>query len=78
MKTIQQLLDLAKNPYYQFTKDEQAVLDDFLSKKQDKDSETSQKSNSKQSSKKTPVTVRNIVKKADTYPPEAYESAQEV
>lgn len=75
MKTIQQLLDLSKNPYYQFTDDERAVLDDFLEKKRASDSKKSQQKSSKESSKKTPVRVRNIVKKADTYPPEFTESA---
>lgn len=74
MKTIQQLLDLSKNPYYKFTAQEKEVLDDFLSKKQDSPSKPSRKKDSSKSSEKTPVTVRNIVRKADTYPPEAIES----
>lgn len=74
MKTIQQLLELSKNPYYVFTHDERAVLDDFLAKKKDTDSTTSRKKSSTKSSKKTPVTVRNIVQKTNTYPPEAVES----
>lgn len=71
MKTIEQLLQLSKNPYYKFSEAESQVLDDFLSKNQDSDSKKSQKKNSKESVGKTNVTVRNIVKKADTYPPEA-------
>ena len=71
MKTIDQLLQLSKNPFYKFTRDEQAVLDDFLSKKQESESKTSQKKSSTESSKKTRAIVRNVVKKADTYPPEA-------
>lgn len=70
MKELSQLLELAKNPYYKFTQDEQAVLDDFLLKKQAKPSKKSQKQNSNDSSKKTPVRVRNIVHKTDTRPPE--------
>lgn len=78
MKTIEQLLQLSKNPYYKFTPDEEMLLNDFLSKKQAKASKKSQKKNSTESSAKTRVTVRNIVKKADTYPPEAHESSQDV
>ena len=71
MKTIQQLLELHKNPYYKLTAIEQEVLDDFLSKKQGSDSRRSQTTRSSESLKKTRAIVRNIVKKADTYPPEA-------
>lgn len=74
MKTIEQLLELAKNPYYKFTSDEQAVLDDFLEKKRAKDSQKSQEQSSNESSEKTPVIVRNIVPKVNTYPPEAPEN----
>lgn len=70
MKTIEQLLFLSKNPYYKLTEDEKQVLDDFLLKKQDDDSKSSRKKSSKQSEKPTNVRVRNIVEKADTYPPE--------
>lgn len=70
MKTIEQLLQLSKNPHYTFTPDEKAVLDDFLSQKQEKTSKKSHKKSSKKSSDKTNVTVRNIVEKVDTYPPE--------
>lgn len=73
MKTIEQLLELSKNPYYIFTEDEKAVLDDFLLKKRDTDSKQSQSTSSNKSSKKTNVRVRNIVKKTDTYPPELVE-----
>jgi len=74
MKTIEQLLELAKNPYYAFTSDERKVLDDFLEKKREKDLAKSQKQNSTKSSEQTPVVVKNIVKKTPTYPPEAPES----
>lgn len=70
MKTIQQLLELSKNPYYKFTPDERMVLDDFLLQSQDTDSKKSQEKSSKKSSKRTHVTVRNVVKKVNTYPPE--------
>lgn len=70
MKTIEQLLQLAKNPYYVFTEAERMVLDDFLSPKPDTASPISRKAPSKKSSAKTRVTVRNIVKKVDTYAPE--------
>lgn len=73
MKTIEQLLALTKNPYYKFTNDEKAVLDDFLSQKPAKNSKTNQKKNSKSSDNDTPVRVRNIVPKVNTYPPEAPE-----
>lgn len=77
MKTIEQLLELSKNPFYKFTADEQAVLDDFLLKKRATELKRSQKPRSKKSSTKTRVTVRNIVKKVDTYAPEADESSQD-
>ena len=70
MKTIEQLLFLSKNPYYKLTEDEKQVLEDFLSKKQESESKSSQKKNSKQLEKPTNVRVRNIVEKTDTYPPE--------
>lgn len=63
MKTVSQLLELSKNPYYKFTNDEKAVLDDFLAKKQAKDSKNSQKPNSTNSDNNMPVRVRNIVPK---------------
>lgn len=63
MKTIEQLLELSKNPYYVFTADEKQVLDDFLAKKRAKDSTNSQKPNSPNSDSSTPVRVRNIVPK---------------
>ena len=71
MKTIQQLLELSKNPFYRFTNEEAEKLDDFLLKNQDTTSPTSAKKRSKPLSNKTRVVVRNVVKKADTYPPEA-------
>lgn len=63
MKTIEQLLDLSKNPYYKFTNDERAVLDDFLLQRQEKESKKQQRKNSKSSENDTPVRVRNIVDK---------------
>lgn len=63
MKTIEQILELTKNPYYELQPDEQAVLDDFLSKKRVEDSKKSQKKNSKKSDKQTNVHVRNLVPK---------------
>lgn len=77
MKTIEQLLALSKNPYYTLLPAEQEVLDNFLLKKQEEDSQKSQKKSSKKSSKSTPVTVRNIVPKVNTYPPVAAESLQD-
>lgn len=74
MKTIAEILELTKNPYYTLTRDEQAVLDDFLAKKQARDSSTPQNPNSQNSEESTPVIVRNIVQKAPTYPPEAPEN----
>lgn len=63
MKTIEQLLDLSKNPFYKFTNDEKAVLDDFLSKKKGEHSTSSVKQKKKSSGRSTPVRVRNIVEK---------------
>lgn len=71
MKEIEQLLELSKNPYYKFTREEEVALDSFLSKRRDLDSKKFLKKNSDGSSKNTRVTVRNVVKKADTYPPES-------
>lgn len=74
MKTIQQLLELSKNPFYNFTKDEQDLLNDFLLKKRVAGLKKLQKTPSNKSSGKTRATVRNIVKTVDTYPPEDSES----
>lgn len=77
MKTIAQLLELAKNPHYKMTQVEKEVLDDFLSQKRGQELTPSPKRSSTKSSKKTRAIVRNVVKKTDTYPPEATESARE-
>lgn len=63
MKTVEQLLELSSNPYYKFTNDEKAVLDDFLSQRREKTSKNRQNKNSKSSDKNTNVRVRNIVPK---------------
>lgn len=63
MKTIEQLLDLSKNPYYKFTQDEKAVLDDFLLKRREEASQNKPKESSETSENDTPVRVRNIVEK---------------
>lgn len=63
MKTIEQLLELSKNPYYTFTNDEKAVLDDFLSEKKADHSTSSVKQKENSSESSTPVRVRNIVTK---------------
>lgn len=77
MKTIQQLLHLSKNPFYKFSPEEKAVMDDFLLGPVDSPTTTSQKKRSKKSSQQTRVAVRNIVKKVDTYTPEAHESSSD-
>lgn len=74
MKTIEQLLELTKNPHYTLRREEQEVLDAFLSQKQESDSDTPQEKTSNESSKKTRAIVRNVVKKTDTYPPVLDES----
>lgn len=74
MKTIQQLLELSKNPFYKFTADEQVVIDDFLLKQRDTILKKSQKRRSEGLSAKTRVSVRNIVIPVSTYPPEDTES----
>lgn len=71
MKTIAQLLELAKNPHYTFFPDEQKVLDDFLAKRRAKHSQPSPKKNSDDSYLQTPVTVRNVVEPVDTYAPDS-------
>lgn len=71
MKTIQQLLELSKNPHYKFMPDEQRVLDSFLARQRAIDYQKSQDQNSNESSQKTPVTVRNVVEKVDTFPPDS-------
>ncbi len=63
MKTIEQLLDLSKNPFYKFTNDEKAVLDDFLEKQRAEHSTSSVKKKETNSENDTPVRVRNIVEK---------------
>lgn len=63
MKTIEQLLELSNNPYYKFTNDEKAVLDDFLEQKREKELKKQQKKNSRSFGKNTPVRVLNIVDK---------------
>lgn len=77
MKTIEQLLFLSKNPYYKLSPEEQQVLEDFLLKKQESESESFPKKNSKRFTGKIPVTVRNIVPKVDTYAPEADEKPRD-
>lgn len=74
MKTIQQLLELTKNPFYKFTKDEQEVLDAFLLEKQGTPLRRLHKTPSIKSLDKTRVTVRNIVNPVDTYAPESDET----
>ena len=66
MKTIEQLLDLAKNRYYTFTADEQERLDNFLEKRRAKKKKSSRKKSSSKSSEDTPVHVKNVVDKANT------------
>lgn len=77
MKTIAQLLELSKNPFYKFTPLEREVLDDFLLQRLDIVSPKSQKKSLKKSSKKTRAIVRNIVKRVDTGPMEAHESSSD-
>lgn len=76
MKTIEQLLDLSKNPYYKFTNDERAVLDDFLLKQREDRLKESPTSNSTKSEGNTPVRVRNVVRKTIDREKEAPEDAQ--
>lgn len=76
MKTIEQLLELTKNPYYKFTQAEQAVLDDFLAKQQDTDSQKSHSTSSTKPSKQTNVRVRNIVEKTIPQPQDAPEPSE--
>lgn len=76
MKTIEQLLLLSKNPFYKFTPDEQVVLDDFLSKKREKDLKNKPSQNSKSSDKSSAVRVRNIVPKTIPSVPDAPEASQ--
>lgn len=63
MKDISQLLELQKNPYYQFSPEEEKELNDFLAKKSD--TPTPAKKNGKDSEKNIPATVlnKNVVKK---------------
>jgi len=71
MKTIEQLLELSKNPYYKFTAEEENELNNFLFKKREKALKKATKKSSKQSDKSTRVTaprvkVRNVVEKTVT------------
>lgn len=63
MKDISQLLELQKNPYYQFSPEESQRLKDFLAKNSEK--KTPQKKSGKNSEKNIPATVlnKNVVKK---------------
>lgn len=70
MKTIEQLLKLSNNPYFKMSDEEKEVLEDFLSKQKGEEGQTSQQKNTSESSKKTRVTVRNVVQKAQTGLPE--------
>lgn len=63
MKTIEQLLELSKNPYYKFSEAEKQVLDDFLAKKREDRLKPSQNTNSTNSGENTRVRVKNIVPK---------------
>jgi len=63
MKTIEQILELTKNPYYKLSPEEEVILNDFLLAQQATELATSQETDSGKSSQKTRVTVRNIVKK---------------
>lgn len=51
--------------------DEQRVLDAFLARQRDSRLPQSQEQNSNESSQRTPVTVRNVVEKVDTFPPDS-------
>ena len=63
MKSIEQLLELSNNPYYQFSPEEKARLDAFLFKKSAQFNQ--QKNSDKNSEKNIPATVinKNVVKK---------------
>ena len=63
MKSVEQLLQLSKNPHYTMTKEEQQVLNDFLSKKRDQAGKNSQKTSGKNLENDTNVRVRNVVPK---------------
>lgn len=71
MKTIEQLLELSKNPYYSFTAEEKQVLDDFLLKQKADHSTSSTKQKETNSDENTPVIVRNIVQKTIPQPEES-------
>jgi hypothetical protein len=73
MKTVEQLLELSKNPYYTFTNDEKAVLDDFLSNQKADHSTSSTKKKKSNSDKSTNVRVRNIVTKTMPKTKKAFE-----
>lgn len=76
MKTIEQLLQLSKNPYYRFTNDEKAILDDFLEKRREEVSTSSTKKKESNSGSSTPVRVRNIVTKTILQPEDAPEPSE--
>lgn len=63
MKSIEQLLSLRENPYYQMDSEELKRLNDFLSKKSEQTDRV--KANGKNSEKNIPATVinKNIVTK---------------
>lgn len=57
MKSIEQLVELSTNPYYEFSPEEQKRLNDFLFKKSD--TQAPAKKNGKNSEKNIPATVLN-------------------
>lgn len=57
MKEIEQLLELKKNPYYEFSPEESKRLNDFLAK--NSDTRAPRKKNGKDSEKNIPATVLN-------------------
>lgn len=63
MKTIEQLIDLTRNPYYKFSAEEQAEIDAFLS--QNSAQPNRAKKSTKDSEKNIPATVlnKNVVQK---------------
>lgn len=61
MKTIEQLLQLTKNPYYVLSKEEQALLDDFLSKQSGRGKQVNPSSKNLEYNTPAIVHAKNVV-----------------
>ena len=57
VKSPELLLKLSKNPFYKLTKEQQKILDDFLSQNSEKATTSSPRKKSRKRAKTTPATA---------------------